>query len=301
MKRLIVILLSIIGLAMSDAIYVSAQSLSADRFLNGIAAHPVGDQAEQDQSSEIWMALNSTSSEEVKRVFPVVLQYARSGNEIHVRRYAIMFLLSIAMRPDGPDLLSSMSDKISALLTDDDPGAQKVAVGITDWVIANPATNKQPYLSALKEVLKRPQTQQEVVLIGMIGPLLTYGSKDPDALKSVLAFLHRDDLTRGTRSSLVHELGVEPGLPKEVTQYLIERLDDPDPWVRAAAVAAFADSTNQFYTTDFHTLAKDRVARMANDPLEHPEVREKAKQAIAGKTALDPNIYSLPDDHRKDH
>jgi hypothetical protein len=49
-----------------------------------------------------------------------------------------------------------------------------------------------------------------------------------------------------------------PGLPEEANQYLLERLDDPAPSVQAAAVIAFADST-----TEYHTLAKNRVAKVA--------------------------------------
>jgi len=267
-----------------------AQSLSADSFLNDVAAHPVSDEAQQNQSAEVYMALNNAPPAEVERVIPAVLHYARVGNEIHVRRIAILFLSSIAIRPDGAALLYSRSNEISSLLTDEDPGIQKVAVGIADWVIAKSAPNNQPYLSAFKEVLQRPQTDQGVVMVGMIGPLFVCDSSDPDALKSVLAFLRRDDLTRSTRTQLVHELGVEPGLPEKVNQYLVERLDDPDPWVRAAAVASFADST-----TEYHALAKDRVQRMAKDSQENPQVRELAKEAIAGKTHLDPNIYPPPD------
>lgn len=98
------------------------------------------------------------------------------------------------------------------------------------------------------------------------------------------AFLNRDDLTPSTRMELVHEFGVDP-VPEEVTQYLVARLDDPDARVRAAAVVSYADST-----TAYHVAARDRLQRMANDSLENPQVRQLAKQALASKTALDPNL-----------
>ena len=56
-----------------------AQSLSADSFLNDVAAHPVSDEAQQNQSAEVYMALNNAPPAEVERVIPAVLHYARVG------------------------------------------------------------------------------------------------------------------------------------------------------------------------------------------------------------------------------
>ena len=87
---------------------------------------------------------------------------------------------------------------------------------------------------------------------------------------------------------LLDRLGVVPGLPAEVNQALTKELDDPDPWVRAEAVATFADST-----TEYHTMVQSRVETMANDPRENVQVRELAKEAMAGKTHLSPNVDLL--------
>lgn len=271
-----------------------AQSLSIDRFLSGVSAQSDGDEVEQRRSSEIYQSLSSASPVEVERVLPTVLQYTRSGNEVHARSYAVLFLTAIAIRLDGADLLSASFEEISSLIVDSNPDVQRGALVVMDYVLAKAGTNKQPYLSALQTAIQKTQTPQDAGK-EMIFPLLLYNRSDPAVLKSVLAFMQRDDLTRSTRCELVRHLGDIPGLPTEVNQALTKELDDPDPWVRAAAVAAFADSTNQFYTTGFHTLAKDRVARMAKDPKENTQVREKAKEAIAGKTHLDPNIYPPPD------
>ena len=125
-------------------------------------------------------------------------------------------------------------------------------------------------------------------------------TSDPDALRAVLDFMHRDDLTVSTRSDLVHSLGSVPGLTQEVSQALVKELDDPDPMVRATALAAFADSK-----TAFHTLAKGRVEEMANDQQENPKVRELAQEAIAGKTHLNPDVLvpnaETPPDKPTDH
>jgi hypothetical protein len=287
-KRTLGGLLIVIALSLASGPRLVAQNLSADRFLDGVAAHPAGDNAELDQGVEVCQSLNAAPPAEVKRVLPLILRYTRSDNGADVRKYATLFLNAIAMRPDGADLLSSGSTEISSLLSDADPGIQKGAVGVTDWVIGKTATNNQPYLAALKTALQSPQTSQDVVLVGMIGPLLDFSSSDPDALKSVMTFLHRDDLTPPARMQLVHELGVVP-VPEEVTQYLVARLDDPDARVRAAAVASYADST-----TAFHALSRERVERMAKDSDKNPQVRELAKEALAGKTALSPNIDWRP-------
>src|ERR1035438_7261193 len=252
MRRLKTYWLIVLVLSLGSSSCLLAQSLPADRFLDSVSARPVGDEVERDQFLTTGDALNNASAAEVDRVLPAVLKHTRSGGEAHERVYATGFLLMIAMRPDGADLLSSKSEEISSLIVDANPGIQKVAVAIMDYVIGKPATNKQPYLSASKAVMQRPQTPQEVVLVGMISALLVYGSSDPDALKSVLAFLHRDDLTPSTRSELVHRLGVVPGLPPEVNQYLVALLSDSDPHVRAAALVAYADST-----TPYHIAAKD--------------------------------------------
>ncbi len=73
-----------------------------------------------------------------------------------------------------------------------------------------------------------------------------------------------------------------------MNQTLTRELDDPDPWVRATAVTTFADST-----TEYHALAQNRVEAMANDPQENAQVRELAKEAMAGKTHLSPSMDLL--------
>jgi hypothetical protein len=300
-KRTITELMILFSLPLGSAIRLPAQSLSADRFLEAVSAHPAGDQAERDQSMKTADALNSASAAEAERMLPSIMTHVRVGTEEHARAYAAGFLLIIAIRPDGAALLSTRSKEIASLLVDADPGMQHVALAVTDYVIAKGETNKQPYLSALQTAMQKTQTPQDVG-VGIISPLLKFSHNDPAALKSVLAFLQRDDLTPSTRRELVHSLGTDFGLPEEVDQYLARELDDPDPTVRAAALVAYADSTMAAQVvpfadskTSFHALARERVERIANDPKENPQVRELAKQAIAGKTGLNPNIDMAPD------
>jgi hypothetical protein len=287
MTRTVLRLLIVFVLSLGSSSYLLAQGLTADRFLEGVSARPVGDQVEKDQYLAAYQALNIAPPAEVERVLPTLLQYARSGDEVHARLYAAGFLLAIAIRLDGADLLSSKSEEISSLIVDSDPSVQQGAAAITDFVIGKPVTNKQPYLSALQKALQMRRTPQDAG-VNMVGPLLTFGRSDSDSVKSVMVFLQRNDLTVSTRIQLVHQLGVGPDLPKEVNQYLVGELDDRDPHVRAGAVASFADST-----TSFHVLAKDRVESMANDPQEIQGIRELAKGAMAGKTNLSPN-YDVP-------
>jgi hypothetical protein len=213
--------------------------------------------------------------------------HLRSGSKAPERGYAAVFLYMIAIRPDGAALLSAKAEEISSMILDTDPQVQRGALLAMDWVIGKPETNNKLYLSALQTALQKPQVPQDAGL-EMIGPLLTFRGSDPDALKSVLVFLHRDDLTASTRMELVHELGVDHAVPEEVNHYLVKLLDDPDPHVRASALVAFADST-----TAYHTLGKDRVQRIGNDPQEIQGIRELATDAMAGKTNLSPN-YDLP-------
>jgi hypothetical protein len=292
--RTITDLLVVFLLSLGSPTWLLAQSLSADRFLDGVSAHPVGDEAEQIRYQETYQALNVAPASEVEAVLPAVLIHARAGGEARERVYATGFLLDIALRLDGAALLSSGSDAIAHLILDANPAVQREALAVMDYVIAKPGTNRQPYLSALQTALQDRQTPQDAA-VEMIRPLLTFGFSNPEALKAVLAFLSRDDLIFTTRLELVHSLGDVPGLPEQVNQYLVRRLDDPDPRVRAMALVAYADST-----TTYHAAAKVRVERIANDPQEHPQVRELATEAIAGKTSLNPNI-DIPADKVKDH
>jgi hypothetical protein len=292
MKRIVTDLLIVFVLSLGTSSYLLAQSLTADRFLAGVSAHPVGDEMEHTKADEIAAYLRSASRPEVESVLPAVLASVRSGGEPHARLYATEFLIVIAMQLDGADLavlLSSSSEEISSLIVDSNPEIQKMAVDISGFVIGKAGTNNQPYMSAMQTAIQRLQTPQDAG-VNIIVPLLTLGRSDPGALKSVLAFLQRDDLTASTRSQLVYQLGESPGLPEEINQYPVKGLGDPDPSVRASAVVAFANST-----TEYHTLAKDRVERIAVDSQENSQVRQLAKEALAGKTALSPDIDLPPD------
>lgn len=266
------------------------QGLSADRFLDHVSEHPAGDQMELKRSGEIYQTLITAPPAEVERVIPAVLRYARPGNQVNVRAYALRFLLAITARPDGANLLSSRSEEISSLIADDNAVIQASVVSTAEILMMQPATNNKSYVAALTAAVLNKTTPQDVVAERMIRFLMTYGRRDRDAVNSVLAFLHRDDLTSSTRSDLVGELSEVPGLPEEVNQYLLERLNDPAPSVRAAAVIAFADST-----TEFHFLAKSRVEKIAGDSNENSGLRELAKKALAGQSfEWNPNAYVTP-------
>jgi len=284
MKRIATDLLVVFALLFCSSGWLAAQQISADTFLGRVSARPVGDEVERDQYLKTGSALANSTPAEIARVLPSVLEHTRKGNEIHVRVYAAGFLLSIAQRPDGADLLSSKSEDISSLIVDADPTIQRTAIATMDYVIGRPGTNNQPYVSALAAGIQKVQTPQSVA-VEMAGPLLSFGSGDAKAAKSVFDFLQRDDLTASTRKEILHSVATVPNLPGEVAQSLSKSLDDPDPKVRAAAVVAFAMSDSTF-----HDLVKARVERMAKDPQEHPQVRELAKEALAGQTSLNPNI-----------
>ena len=284
MKRLTGKVMIASSLSFTGAPWLLAQSLSVDHFLAGVSKHFVGDEVEQAQSSDLGEALNTAPPAEVEKVLPTLVRYMQSGNEVHARGYAVMFLLPIALRPDGADLLASRSHEISSLILDPNPGTQNMAVATTGYVIATPSTNKRPYVAALETAIQTNKTPQNVTM-GMVGPLLYARFTDPSALMPVLGFMRRDDLTPDTRRELVHSLGGDGDLPEEVNQLLVKELSDPDPTVRVAALVSYADST-----TAFHTLGKPVVEKMANDPQENPKVRELAKQAIAGKTNLNQNV-----------
>jgi hypothetical protein len=158
MRRTIAVLLIAFSPLLGTATSLHAQSLSADRFLEGVSAHFVDDQAEQGQAAKIYQALSTAPPAEAERELQTLLQYSRSGNEEHGRPYATLFLTAIAIRPDGPNLLSSKSEQLSSLIVDTDPGIQEAAINVMTWVIWNPRANKQYFVSALKTAIQMPQT-----------------------------------------------------------------------------------------------------------------------------------------------
>jgi hypothetical protein len=283
--RIVTNLLIVFVLSLCTSSYLLAQDIPADRFLADVSAHPVGDEAEQKQFLEASQSLGNAPAAEVKRELPSILQYALAGNLERTRVYSVVFLNAIAMRPGGAALLYPSSEEISSLILDSDPGIQRGAVSVAFW--AGP--NQPRYLSAFEVAIERAQTPQDID-VQIVSFLARTGSSDSDSLKAALDFMHRDDLTVLTRRQLVHFLGNLPELPDEINKVLVKELDDPDPGVRAAAVAAFSDSAS----TAYHALAKNRVENMANDAQENPEVRKLAQEAIAGKTNLSPNINVPP-------
>ena len=97
-----------------------AQSLSAYRFLDGVSAHPVGDQVEMKQSPNL-SALIIAPPADVKRVLSAVLVFA-PRHQFNVGACA-------APAParhyhsglTGPFFLSSKSEEISCLIADVNP------------------------------------------------------------------------------------------------------------------------------------------------------------------------------------
>lgn len=280
MKRMVKSLLAVVFALFATSVCRAAQESSVERFLDRVAAHPVGDEVERDQSSREADSLNTAPRSDVERILPVVLRYTGSGSELHVRTYATMFLLAVALRSDGADVLSTHSKELASLLTDSDPVIQRVAVAITDYVIDRNSGN---YVPALAGAMQKASTPQEVAA-QMAAPLMRYGSDDPTAVKTIHAFLIRGDLTPDTKIATVTNLGMFD-LPEEVNQDLCNRLEDADPRVRSAAIVAFANSKS-----NFHNEAQKRVERIAEDEKENAQVRQLAKDALAGRTQLNPNI-----------
>ena len=80
--------LMVFSFSLGGAIWLPAQSVPADRFLDAVAAHSVGDQAERDQAMMTSMALSSASASEAERVLPAVMSHLRPGTEEQARGYA---------------------------------------------------------------------------------------------------------------------------------------------------------------------------------------------------------------------
>lgn len=275
------------------------QELSADTFLDNVSAHPVGDQAEKDQCLRTYIALNAGPASEVERALPSILEHVRSGNETHVRGYAVTFLLGIAIRSDGRNLLSSHSADIASLLFDADPQIQHVAIAITDSAIDD--GNSATFVPALAKAMLKASPRQHASVPAAYDPanddaaniaalLLRFGSGDPAVVAEIHAFLTRSDLTPDARIAALNGLCGAGDLPEEISQDLLHFYADPDLHVRVQAILAFANSGSKFYTTNFHNEARKYVEQIAADEKVNPKLRQLAKDALAGHTPLNPNI-----------
>ena len=106
MTRTITRSLLVFSLSLISTNWLLAQTPSADRFLDGMAARPARDEMEQNQAREISQTLTIAPASEVERVIPAILMHLRSGSKAPERGYAAAFLYMIAIRPDGAPLLS---------------------------------------------------------------------------------------------------------------------------------------------------------------------------------------------------
>lgn len=301
MRRIATTLLVVCLLLLASATCLPGQELSADQFLDQVSAHPVGDQVERDQSLRTDMALNAGPASEVERVLPSIFQHVRSGNETRVRGYAGMFLLGIAIRPDGRVLLASHSADIAPLLLDADAGIQHVAIVITDWAIDN--QNSAAFLPALAKAMQQVRPRQAASNSGpapydpanddtanIAGLLLRFGSNDPANVEEIHAFLTHSGLTPGAKIAMLNALGGMGDLPEEIIQDLLRFYADPNLHVRVQAIMAFANSGSGAYATNFHKQAKNSVEQIAADENENPKLRQLAIDALAGRPGLNPNI-----------
>ena len=301
MSRSAASLLILCLFSLGSATCLPAQELSADKFLDRVSAHPVGDQAERDQCLRTYLALNAGPASEVERVLPSILEHVRSGNETRVRGYAVTFLLGIAIRPDGRSLLSSHSADIASLLLDADPQIQHVAIAITDF--AMDGRNRAAFVPALAKAMQRVSPRQAASSSGpahydpanddaanIAGLLLRFGSGDPANVAEVHAYLTRSDLTPGAKISALNGLDGMGDLPEAIVPDLLRFYADPNLHVRVQAIMAFANSGSKVSTTNFHNQAKKYVEQIAADENENPKLRQLAKDALAGRTGLNPNI-----------
>ncbi len=273
----------ILGLASLVMPACYAQVSTVTQFLDRASQHPVGGEVERDQFLRQVDSLATTSRSNVEEILPGLLRYTDLGKEPNARTYAALFLAIVAQRSDGGDLLASHSAEVASLLTDSNPVIQRAAVTITDYVIGK---NSENYIPALIAALQSTSTSQDIAA-EMTVPLLRYGSDNPAAVGAIHAFLTRPDLTSDAKIATIHSLGGFSHVPEEINTDLCDLFGDSDPRVRAAAIVSFGNSKP---TANFHTKALPLVQRIAADENEKAQVRQLAKDALAGRSPLNPNV-----------
>lgn len=303
---------------------LEAQASSIEQFLNHVANTPVRDSTESTQIGEEGDLLSKAPRSEVEKVLPTLLGYtSNTSANPHARQIAALFLLGVAMRGDAADLLSSHSAQMAQLLTDSDPVIQRVTLTILPWLIGpNGGQNGKVYVPALLTAVRNPVSPQDNA--AQTAFLLLYlGPGDPDVVAAVHAFLTRNDLNSDAKIQTLRTLTVMLNLPDQISQDLCSRFNDSDPHVRVAAIIAYSDAalqrksaTTYLSGTDpipsedpvaaavrrkvfseilnskstFFNEAQKRVEQIAANENENPKLRQLAKDALAGRTALDPNV-----------
>ena len=283
MKFILASIATVFALLLCAAQTQKAPAPSVEQFLNGLSSNSKGTNAEVEEGGQVADAIATAHSGEVSQEIPEIFDKLRQSPDRRVRAYAVAFLVTIAQRPDGKDLLGSRSHEIADLLQDPDEGIQKGVIALIDWVAAS---HPQVYLPALRAAIAKPNLSQDLGF-QLASALLAIGSLAGDAasIHAALGFIERKDLTWQTRMQIAESMGTNPGVPDEVCRELVKALDDPDPRVRAAAIVAFAGPTSSV-----HSLAQGRIERMSRDPQENRQVRHLAAEALAGHAPLNPNI-----------
>lgn len=325
MKRIVTTLLTFTPLLLAAPLCRAQQASSAVQFLDGLAAAPASDRnAENEKAMKQAEILTTALRADVEASLPAILLYAEntSQNE-RTRKYAALFLAMIGMRGDGRDLLSTHSADIAQLLTDADPGIQRAAVTITYGLIGpNAGQQSAAYVPALAAAVRNPGTPQDIA-VQMLDALLRLGSGQTAIVESVHNFLTRPDLNPQTKIDSVRSLGMLSDLPEQISQDLCTRFDDPNPNVRIAAIIAYSNAASQkdnvaryvrgevsipsedpqeaalrrkaatsVLSSEFTFVgeARKHVERIAADETENPKLRQLARDALAGRTPLNPNI-----------
>jgi len=261
----------------------TGQTPSVEQFLNGLSPDSKGSHAAVEQSGQVAEAISAAPSAEVSREIPEIFDKLRQSSNQRVRAFAVAFLVTIAQRPDGKDLLGSRSKEIADLLSDPDEGIQKEAIALIDWVAVG---HPEAYLPALRTASAKPGISQDLGFT-LASTLLGLGAyaEDSESIHAALRFIQRKDLTFETRLQVAEYMGTNPGVPPEMCRELVKTLDDPDARVRAAAIVSFAGPTSSV-----HDLAHGRIERMSRDQHENSQVRHLAAEALAGHFPLNPNI-----------
>ena len=140
----------------------------------------------------------------------------------------------------------------------------------------------------LEDALKDPDINRSAIGgAGIAGILLFIPPRTHEMMTQLMAYMQRPDLTDRDRLGLIQCMspGIDRGAITDsgVLNVLVSYLDRPDDLVKAAALALIEKGGPVA-----KDAARSRVARMASDPKESPEVRQSAAAVLKDKSPFVP-------------
>jgi hypothetical protein len=204
----------------------------------------------------------------LKDALPAILAALRS-NDPQVSVDAALVLTSIARRPDSGLLLKPWHQDILALLNRTDTRFGGAAIMIFEGEMPPP----KDVLPILAQFVMN-DSQPNDLKPGIVHGLIRIDSSSPETLGAINHLMLRP-IDRSTRIATLNAIGGSRVEDLTLIGLVSRNLVDPDPYIRAAAI-----QTVSRMGTVAVAKTTGQLGRIANDPAETKELRDRAQAAL---------------------